>query len=133
MLRNYNYMNNRPIINREHTTISSAAYAIARSMDEYACSYEDLFINNLGVGVPVVSRKVRYSASKMATIWNLAADRCEDSFFGVKTAKNFCHTSFYALDFSLYASSNVLEVLQKFDRYKFVISEAIATRLDVDD
>jgi|GEM_PF-5165591 len=94
------------------TTISSMAQAIAQRMEHYACPYQDLFVQNNIFIVQACSKETHYASTQMATLWNSAADLCEDSSFGLKAADSLCPTSFYALDFSLYSSETLYELLQ---------------------
>lgn len=111
------------------TTISSMAHAIASTMENYACPYRELFRDN-HVNTPEAwSKEKRYPATHMAALWNAAAQRCEDSGFGLKAANSFCPTSFYALDFSLYSSETLGELLQKFVKYGQIISDSLAANL----
>lgn len=109
----------------EPTTLASLTGLLAISLRrEYDIDPEPLYEK---AGIPltaVPSPQARYPISKIRSLWKLGKEATGDEAIGLKTGTYAQPALFYALGYSISASSTLLGALQRISRYQRLMSTA---------
>jgi AraC-like DNA-binding protein len=109
----------------EPTTLASITSLLAVSLqEEYGIDPAPLF-EQVGMSVtPVTSPQLRYPFSKICKLWELSKKATGDETIGLKTGAYAQPAHFYALGYSISASSTLLGALRRIVRYQKLVSTA---------
>ncbi len=109
----------------EPTTLASITGLLAVSLrEEYGIDPEPLF-KKAGISLtPVTSSHLRYPISKICKLWEISKKASGDEAIGLKTGTYAQPSLFYALGYSVSASSTLLGALQRISRYQKLMSTA---------
>jgi len=109
----------------EPTTLASITSLLAISLrEEYGIDPAPLF-EQVGMSVtPVTSPQLRYPFSKICKLWELSKKATGDETIGLKTGAYAQPAHFYALGYSISASSTLLGALRRIVRYQKLVSTA---------
>ena len=109
----------------EPTTLASITGLLATSLrEEYGIDPAPLY-EKVGMSLtPVTSAHLRYPLSKICKLWELSKEATGDETIGLKTGTYAQPAQFYALGYSISASSTLLGALQRIVRYQKLMSTA---------
>ena len=109
----------------EPTTLASITGLLAISLrEEYGIDPAPLY-EKAGITLPhTTSPQLRYPISKIRKLWELGKQASGDEAIGLKTGAYAQLPQFYALGYSISASSTLLGVLQRVSRYQKLMSTA---------
>jgi len=109
----------------EPTTLASITGLLAISLrEEYGIDPAPLY-EQAGVSLPpTTSPQLRYPISKIRELWELGKKASGDEAIGLKTGTYAQLPQFYALGYSISASSTLLGALQRICRYQKLMSTA---------
>ena len=109
----------------EPTTLASITGLLAISLrEEYGIDPAPLY-EKAGITLPhATSPHLRYPFSKIRKLWELAKQASGDEAIGLKTGAYAQLPQFYALGYSISASSTLLGALQRISRYQKLMSTA---------
>ena len=109
----------------EPTTLASITGLLAISLrEEYGIDPAPLY-EKAGITLPhATSPHLRYPFSKIRKLWELAKQASGDETIGLRTGAYAQLPQFYALGYSISASSTLLGALQRISRYQKLMSTA---------
>ncbi|MGI9309131.1 MAG: AraC family transcriptional regulator [Gammaproteobacteria bacterium] len=115
----------------EPTTISSAASAIAETLEKHYNQDPVAVFKKAGLDPKLLDiPDARYPFRQMRKLWATALEVTGDECFGLVTGTVIRPTSFHALGFAWLASQTLHEALQRLCRYCRLIS-TVPLRLDI--
>ena len=109
----------------EPTTLASITGLLAISLrEEYGIDPVPVY-EKAGISLPQTSSpQLRYPVSKIGKLWQLGKQASGDEAIGLKTGAYAQLPHFYALGYSISASSTLLGALQRISRYQKLMSTA---------
>ena len=109
----------------EPTTLASITGLLAISLrEEYGIDPAPLY-EKAGITLPhTTSPQLRYPFTKIRKLWELSKEASGDETIGLKTGAYAQLPQFYALGYSISASSTLLGALQRICRYQKLMSTA---------
>jgi len=114
------------------TSIASWSFALARALDSYGLDSEKIF-HDAGIELKeVTSPDARLPVSNVQKVWRYAAENTDD-YFGFIVSGFLTPASFQALGYALWSSSTVKECIERFIRYRCVISHRFFCELLEED
>jgi len=109
----------------EPTTLASITGLLAISLrEEYGIDPAPLYAQVEIPLTPAASPQLRYPISKICRLWELSKAETGDETIGLKTGAYAHPAQFYALGYSISASSTLLGALQRIGRYQRLLSTA---------
>lgn len=111
---------------QQATALTSWAKAIRRTLDSRGVDSAALF-EQAGLDIAQLDDpNARYLVTRTTRLWELAVAATGDPALGLAVASQVTATTFHALSYSIMASANLLEVLQRIARY-FRIATDVST------
>lgn len=109
----------------EPTTLASITGLLATSLrEEYGIDPAPLY-EKAGISMaPPATPHLRYPISKIRKLWELSKEATGDEAIGLKTGAYAQPAQFYALGYSISASSTLLGAYQRISRYQKLMSTA---------
>ena len=109
----------------EPTTLASITGLLAISLrEEYGIDPAPLYEQVEMSMTAATSPQLRYPFSKICKLWELSKEATGDEAIGLKTGAYAQPAQFYALGYSISASSTLLGALQRIVRYQALMSTA---------
>ena len=104
-----------------NTSIAGWSFALARALEGYGIDSKKVF-RDAGIDLDeVTSAAARLPVSNVQKVWRYAAEHCDD-YFGITVSGFLQPASFHALGFALWSSSTMQEFIERFIRYRCVLS-----------
>lgn len=111
------------------SSISGWGLAVSKVLDAHGINSVDVF-NSAGINLKQLNPSHgRFPVAQMQKIWLYGSDNIEQDYFGYNVASNLNPASFNGLIPGLYTSKNLLEMLNRFVRYRKVISSSFSVKL----
>jgi len=108
--------------------------AIARTLDAYGLSHEDIF-RQVGMDPGILrDANSRYWQEMISRLWRTAVKETGDPNFGLKVARQIRPSSFHVVGHAMSCSATLGEAIHRFARYaKLISSSAIIGLVESDD
>lgn len=111
------------------SSISGWGLAVSRVLDTHGINSVDVF-NRAGINLKDSNLlNGRFPVVHMQNVWQYGSQNIEQDDFGYSVASNLNPASLNGLIPGLYASRNLLEMLNRFVRYRKVISSSFSVKL----
>ena len=115
-----------------NTSIAGWSFALARALDSYGIDSGKVF-EDAGIELSaVISPDARLPVSNVQKVWRHAAENTDDNF-GFVVSGFLTPASFQALGYGLWSSSTVKECIERFIRYRCVLSHMVFFELLEED
>lgn len=97
--------------------------AVGRALDSLGCD-GDALLKSAGVNLAEkLNSDARFNADHTRKLWDLARTETDLENIGLEVAHFVCPTTFHALGFSLWASSNLLDALNRMIRFEVLLND----------
>lgn len=105
------------------TVVGGWSVAVGRALD--ALGYDgDRLLQAAGVDLAKKrDNDIRFSSDNTRQLWRLALAETGQEDIGLRVAEYVCPTTFHALGFSLWASSHLLDALQRMVRFEVLLND----------
>ena len=115
-----------------YSALSSWVLLVAKAIDSYGQNSRELF-TEAGLDHDKLRNPLaRFPYPSVARLWKLATDACDDPAFGL-TVSNYWHpTTFYALGYAWFASSNLLEAFECASRFSRIVNTAASGVIQIE-
>jgi AraC-like DNA-binding protein len=115
-----------------NTSIAGWSFALARALEDYGIDALQVF-REAGIELDEVpSAAARLPVSSVQQVWRYAAEHT-DGYFGITVSAYLGPASFHGLGFALWSSSTLKDFLERFIRYRCVLSHAFFCELLEED
>ena len=126
---------NKPISlhpKQSSTVVGGWAVAVGRALD--ALGYDgDQLLQQAGVDLSQkLDTEARFDANNTRRLWQLALTHTLQEDIGLQVAQYVCPTTFHALGFSLWASSSLMDALQRMVRFDVLLNSGCDLSLEHD-
>lgn len=111
------------------TVVDGWSVAVGRALD--ALGYEGARLLQ-AAGVDLTQKRdndIRFSSDNTRALWHLALAETGREDIGLQVAQYVCPTTFHALGFSLWASSHLLDALQRMVRFDQLLNDGCTLSL----
>jgi AraC-like DNA-binding protein len=114
------------------TVVGGWAVAVGRALD--ALGYDgDQLLQQAGVDLSKkLDTEARFDANNTRRLWQLATAHTQQEDIGLQVAQYVCPTTFHALGFSLWASSSLMDALQRMVRFDVLLNSGCDLSLSHD-
>ncbi len=104
-----------------NTSIAGWSFALARALEDYGIDALAVF-RQAGIDLDQIpSAAARLPVSSVQQVWQYAAEHTDD-YFGVVVSGFLDPASFHGLGFALWSSSTLKDFIERFIRYRCVLS-----------
>ena len=104
-----------------NTSIAGWSFALARALEDYGIDALAVF-RRAGIELDeVTSAAARLPVSSVQQVWQYAAEHTDD-YFGITVSGFLGPASFHGLGFALWSSSTLNDFIERFIRYRCVLS-----------
>jgi hypothetical protein len=112
-----------------NSSIFGWGYAVSRVLDAHGMNSSEVF-SKAGINLQQSNSLYnRFPVAHMQNVWRYGSKFIEQEYFGYSVAASLNPASFNGLIPGLYASQTLLEMLQRFIRYRKVISHSFDVKL----
>ena len=114
----------------QHSTISTAAGLIARTLVNYGLDARELF-EQAGLDLAKIDQaSTRFPAHEMQTLWRLVLDKTGDPCFGISAGEQVQPGAMHGVGYAWLASDTLYDALKRLVRYQRVLSTVAEFHLE---